>query len=618
MKTAIVGGGRGCRAILEMVISGRLHSFPLEILCVVDPVENALGMVYAREHGIATLPYLDEALALPGLEVVIELVGSDLFLTDLYKEISPGVRVIDHHTARLFWDLEVVTDQLEEELGKKKDLEDKLRRERNLLQQILDSLPDAVIVLDSQKGLEWVNARLEEFTGIKSGNLTKEGKYVDPFCEHVNAQEEPGYICSLEEVISTKRPVQFIYFDPDPEADRHYYRIIVTPILNDHGRIEHLVETARPIDRQVMQNREITESEQRFRLFVENAHDMITMKDLDGCYQVINDRAASLFGMSPMDFIGRTDRDIFPPKLADAFLKKDRATMAEKKFSRDREILHVQGEKRHLDTARFPLLNYKGDITGVCSISRDVTEQEKLQNAYIQSEKMAAIGRLAASVAHEINNPLTGVLTFAEEMMVDAEEKDPKGPLVKDLDVIVREAMRCRHIVAQLLDYARVGQPHQRLMSVNKIIERTLTLVKEQAAFQDVVFELDLAGRLPEAVVDPTQIQQVFLNLIINAAEAMNNSGTILIRTALTPDGRSLEASVTDQGPGILPEMIKNIFNPFFSTKGARGTGLGLSCVQNIVEQHNGLIEVKSPQRQGAVFKVILPLPPQGPAQRCV
>ena len=617
MKTAIVGGGRGCRAILEMVFSGRLHSFPLEILCVVDPVENAPGMVYAKEHGIVTLPYLDEALALPGLEVVIELVGSDHFLKDLYKEIPPGIRVIDHHTARLFWELEVVTDQLEEELGKKEELEAKLLRERNLLQQILDSLPDAVIVLNSQKRLEWVNARLEEFTGIHPMDLTTDGKYTDPFCEHLSNQEDPGYICSLEEVISTKKPVQFIYFDPNLDADRHYYRIIVTPILNHNGQIEHIVETARPIDRQVTQNREITESEQRFRLFVENAHDMITMKDLEGCYQIINDRAASLFGMSPMDFIGRSDREIFPPKLADTFLKKDQMTISEKKFSRDKETLYVQGERRHLDTARFPLLNYRGDITGVCSISRDVTEQEKLQNAYIQSEKMAAIGRLAASVAHEINNPLTGVLTFAEEMMLDVRKKDPQGPLVEDLDVIVREAMRCRHIVAQLLDYARVGKPHQHLMCLNKIIERTLALVKEQAAFQDVTFELDLAESLPEAVIDPTQIQQVFLNLIINAADAMDNSGKIQIRTDLSPDGRNLEASVADEGPGIPQEMIKNIFNPFFSTKGARGTGLGLSCVQNIVEQHNGIIEVQSPHRQGAVFKVILPLPPKGPAQRC-
>ena len=427
MKTAIVGGGRGCRAILEMVISGHLHSFPLEILCVVDPVENAPGMVYAKEHNIATLAYLDEALALPGLEVIIELVGSDEFLKDLYGEIPPGVRVIDHHTARLFWDLEIVTDQLEDELGKKKELEDKLRRERNLLQQILDSLPDAVIVLNNQKRLEWVNARLEEFTGIKPADLTTDGKYVDPFCEHVSNQEEPGYICSLEEVISTKKPAQFIYFDSNPDSERHYYRIIVTPILNDKGQIEHIMETARPIDRQVMQNREITESEQRFRLFVENAHDIITMKDLDGYYQVINDRAASLFGMSPMDFIGRTDQEIFPPKLADAFLKKDQATITEKRFTRDREAIYFQGERRHLDTARFPLLNYKGDITGVCSISRDVTEQEKLQNAYIQSEKMAAIGRLAASVAHEINNPLTGGLDLCRGDDAGRRGKGPPG-----------------------------------------------------------------------------------------------------------------------------------------------------------------------------------------------
>jgi len=617
MKTAIVGGGKGCRAILEMVFTGRLHSFPLEVICVVDPKDNAAGMAYAREHGVKTLPYLDDALALPGLEVVLELVGSDLFLKDLYQEIPPGIRVIDHHTARVFWDLEMVTNQLAQELKEKEELEERLRQERNLLQHILDSLPDAVIVLDRHKKLEWVNARLGEFTGLRPADVTAGGRYLDPFAKHIDEQHEPGRFRSLDEVISSKKPVQFIYFDPDSKADRHYYRIIVTPILNADGQTEHLVQTARPIDRQVNQTREIAESEQRFRLFVENAHDMITMKDMDGRYLVINDQAASLFGMSPMDFIGRTDGEIFPERLALVIRRKDQKTVAEKRFSRDKERLFVRGEPRYLDTVRFPLLSYRGDITGVCSISRDVTEQERLQSAYIQSEKMAAIGRLAASVAHEINNPLTGVLTFAEELRLDALENNPETARIKDYDIIIREAMRCRHIVAQLLDYARVGQPQQRLMSVNKIIERTLALVREQAAFHNVTFAFDLAADLPEAIIDPTQIQQVFLNLIINAADAMNNNGRIKIETRVCADGRCVEAAVTDEGPGIPAALIKNIFDPFFSTKGARGTGLGLSCVQNIVQQHNGKIEVLSPGGKGAVFKVYLPLPARSQAGRC-
>ncbi len=609
MKTAIVGGGKGCQAILEMILDMKLAIFCPEILAVVDVDDNAPGMVFAREWGFRTLTDLETALALPGLELIIELVGSDDFLEELYRMVPKGVRILDHVAGRVFWDLESATSQLQTELEAKNRLQNRLIQDRNQLQQVLDSIPDVVLVIDADNRLEWVNARLNELTGLTSADIVKNDRFNDPFCSPPPDQDKTGYVCSLEEVKKTRRPVQFIHFDPGQGLgdDQAYYRIVVTPIFDRSGKLVKVVETARPITEIVLRSRETEESERRFRQFVDNAHDIITMKDLEGRYLIINRPAADLFHMSPMDCIGRTDHELVPERLADIITARDRETLSQRSHTHCEETLFLNGQRRYLDTVRFPLINYRGDLAGVCSISRDVTEQRDLQNAFLQTEKLAAVGKLAAGVAHEINNPLTGVLTFAEEMRMDLQERDPDSPLTSDLNLIIRETMRCRGIVAKLLDYARLERPTRQTFDVNRIIGRALGLIRRQADFHDIDFEVDLAQALPEVSLDPGQIQQVLLNLIINATEAMDRTGRIVIFSELCKDGQSVAVTVADQGPGIPDSIREQIFEPFFSTKGEKGNGLGLSVVKTIIDQHDGQIRVDSKPGQGASFIIELP-----------
>ena len=304
-----------------------------------------------------------------------------------------------------------------------------------------------------------------------------------------------------------------------------YYRIHVTPIWDEKGNLAHLVETARTITEVVEQTRETATRERRFRQFVEHALDMISMKDMEGRYMVVNHAAAAFIGMNPMDCIGRTDEEIAPPELARAIVANDREILEGRHYKRQLEKVRRRGVAVHLDTIRFPLWNYKGEVTGVCSISRDVTDQKKLEQEVLKSEKMAAIGQLATSVAHEINNPLTGVLTFAEELRADALEADPQSPAIADFDVIIREAKRCRTIVSNLLDFARLKNHNLRREDLNHIIERCLVLLKRQAEYDGVVFDLKLWPKMPEIRCDSDQIQQVVMNLVINATDAMGGRG---------------------------------------------------------------------------------------------
>ncbi|MBW2623284.1 MAG: PAS domain S-box protein, partial [Deltaproteobacteria bacterium] len=381
--------------------------------------------------------------------------------------------------------------------------------------------------------------------------------------------------------------------------------LTLSQLKDNEGRVIGTVGISKDITRHKTLEKELMQSNWRFRQFIDLAHDMIVIKDLEGRYLVINPRAAELFGMKAEDCVGKTDFELLPHDLAVILTRKDREAMEKGEYTNLEEALVINDEKRFFNTVRFPLLDYKGDRMGICAISREITEQKDLQQAIIQSEKMAAVGKLAASIAHEINNPMTGILTFAEELKSEA---DPSDPRFEDYETIVREALRCRGIVRDLLDYARLEEPERQSININLIIERSITLVRQQALFHDVKFTLDLGKALPDLEIDPNQMQQVFLNLIINAGEAMDNSGTIFIQSRITSNQRSVQATVKDEGHGIPGGNLSRIFDPFYSTKGQKGNGLGLSVVQTIIEQHEGNISVASQVGEGTTFSVLLPI----------
>jgi two-component system NtrC family sensor kinase len=226
------------------------------------------------------------------------------------------------------------------------------------------------------------------------------------------------------------------------------------------------------------------------------------------------------------------------------------------------------------------------------------------QKQVVQSEKMASLGKLAAGVAHEINNPLTGVLAYTEDLIDDTPEGDPRR---EEYRVIQRETLRCREIVRHLLDFARHGETRRMPTSINDVLRRTVELVAHLPSFRDVRIVEDLQEGLPRIEGDPGQLQQVFLNFLVNAAEAMPHGGEAKIVTRLRRDAPGIVASVTDSGAGIPEEMLDRIFEPFFSTKGGKSNGLGLSVSWGIIEQHGGQIEVQSQRDKGTTFKVYLP-----------
>jgi two-component system NtrC family sensor kinase len=234
-----------------------------------------------------------------------------------------------------------------------------------------------------------------------------------------------------------------------------------------------------------------------------------------------------------------------------------------------------------------------------------MSTREQLVNA----EKLASLGRLAAGVAHELNSPLTGIVTFSHLMRerIPPDQPENRG----DLDVIIEQADRCSKIIKGLLGFSRKAESQKLAISANELMESTISMLEHQPKFQDIEMTRDFGEDLPKVTADPGQIQQVILNLITNATDAMSERGSLHMETRmLQEDGtRYVEMLFTDTGPGILPEHMGRIFEPFFTTKPVgKGTGLGLPVSYGIIKRHGGDILVRSKVGQGTTFTVRLPV----------
>lgn len=264
--------------------------------------------------------------------------------------------------------------------------------------------------------------------------------------------------------------------------------------------------------------------------------------------------------------------------------------------------------KVHLDIGTHDEIGALAGSFNRMAVELDDREQalKNAQSALIQSEKMAAFGQLGAGIAHEVKNPLAGILGYAQLSM---RKVDQDSPVYRNLAVIEKETKRCKTIIENLMKFARHETGDMRLSDLNQIVEDAVAIVDHQLSINQVTLIRDLAQDLPKIMADANQLQQVLLNFFINAQQAMDgNPGEVRVSTRLTEDGR-VEVCVKDTGPGMSPEIQAKIFEPFFTTKPAgKGTGLGLSVTYGIIRDHKGVVRIESEVGKGAAFFVTFPV----------
>jgi signal transduction histidine kinase len=266
------------------------------------------------------------------------------------------------------------------------------------------------------------------------------------------------------------------------------------------------------------------------------------------------------------------------------------------------------GEQRTANIAVAPLLSRDFVSVGRIILVDDITERVTLESQLAQADKLSSIGLLAAGVAHEINTPLAVISSYAQMLSKQLRGDARLSPV---LDKITQQSFRAAEIANGLLNFSRTSTTEFRSTNLNQVIRDTLSLLEHQLKTAQIGIELDLAEDLPAINGNPGKLQQVFLNLLLNAKEAMPNGGSLRVTTAANGH---VEARITDSGSGIAPEHMKRIYDPFFTTKtqpkpgDRRGTGLGLSVSYGIIQEHAGKIHVESAIGAGTTFQLEFPL----------
>ena len=365
---------------------------------------------------------------------------------------------------------------------------------------------------------------------------------------------------------------------------------------------------------------ELREANEFFMNLIESSVDGIIAADMKGNIFIFNKGAEILSGYKAEEVIGKIHiTRIYPEGIAKEIMKRLRSPDyggVGKLLPCQFNVVNKMGEEIPIQISASLIYNGAGQEVASVGIFTDLRPrllmEKKLQETHLQlvsSEKMASLGKLAAGIAHEINNPLGGILIYSSLMMEDLLEEDPKR---SDLARIVQEAGRCKDIVKSLLEFARQTEPKKEPTDINRAINDGLFFLVKQALFHNIRIVKEFDPFLPLVRGNAGQLKQVFMNIIVNAAEAMHGNGTLTIRTLPSLDRKTVRIEFADTGEGIPEENLSRIFDPFFTTKDVgKGTGLGLATSYGIVQDHGGTITVTSKVGVGTSFIIELPIQPQ-------
>ena len=355
---------------------------------------------------------------------------------------------------------------------------------------------------------------------------------------------------------------------------------------------------------------ELESSETKYRSLVENAEDVICTLDRTGLIRTANQHVSRVFGVEAGDLAGQSLYRFLPTEQADDILNCIQEVLASRKGQRVEARLNLTAGNFWFDFKYIPVTGEESEEY-VLAIGRDITSSKEIEQQLINTEKLASLGTMAAGVAHEINNPIGIMLGFCDLLL----EKIDHGSMeYNDLKTIERHGLHCKSIVERLLSFARMRDEQLECCDLNASIESIVAIVKHNLEINRVELALSLSAELPFVSADSTGLQQVFLNLINNALQAMDGEGLLKIETRPISNGKMVEAVISDTGCGIRKEHLDKIFDPFFTTKKVgQGTGLGLSVSYGIITRCGGRImcrsatEEESPGASGTSFEIVLP-----------
>jgi PAS domain S-box-containing protein len=542
-------------------------------------------------------------------------------LQKVVQDIREGKMTKLYHEAKLVdgditKDIEIIlipigTDRPFAIIGIARDITHKKEWEKEIIEKYegweiaFDSVPDPITILD--KNFTILQANKSVFDVLPDVNV------VGMKCYEVfhNADSPPDF-CPC---IKTLEDGQTHSVEMYEERLGGIFNVITSPIIKE-GKIVGAVHILHNVSEQKEMNRKLRESETRYRYVFERLPLAFVVWDTETKVIEWNKTAEKLFGWKRDEVVGKSFFDLIIPEdeeelvqnVVENLLKGMQNICENKNLTKDGRTIVCRWHNT-------PIFGEDGRVIYVLSMGEDVTDKirleerkKELEEQLTEAEKLAAIGEFAAGVAHEVNNPLTAIINYAELLLDDAEKEEEK----EYLDGIIKEGKRIRDIVRRLLSFSRKEKPKLEKIHLDEVVEETLKLMKYELGKRKICVEKEYRA-MPFIYADKNMMKQVFLNLFTNSIHALDKkqSSEKLIKIAMdtTKEKEYLRITFEDNGIGIKKEHLNRIFDPFFTTK-RMGTGLGLSLVHGIVKSHGGVIRVESEEGVYTRFKILLPIVP--------
>ena len=593
-----------------------------------DPVENTrkLSPEMRRMYGIDPNASEDEILKVWSSRVYpLDMPHVNLEMAECqrtgvldleYRYEHPEMGLRYHHTrgcrmlgtSRFFGVVSDITDR--------KRVEQSLSQREEEFRSLADAMPQLVWMADPTGYVHWFNQRWYDYTGTTSEQNCGWG-----WQSVHDAAFLPDVVARWKGCLETGNPFEMVFPLRGKEGNFKPFLTRAVPVRDANGRITRWFGTNTDISNEIQIRQQIEESQeklqealsasQRLAAIVSSSDDAIIGKDLDGIVTSWNPCAERMFGYTADEMIGTSVRKVIPPEV---FADEDRIMSAVARGQRTEHFetfrMRKNGERLEVSLTLSPVFDEKGKIVGVASIYRDVSQQKKVEKALHTSERLASVGRLAATIAHEINNPLEAVTNLVFLAQSSSSPADAKA----FLDQAQQELARVAMLTKQTLGFYRENKG-AREMTLGELVVPLVSVFSARARNKQISIDTDFRQN-PTLMGIPGEIRQLFANLLNNSIDAVKDRGRILIRVSQGRQRRGEERpgvrlTMWDNGPGIPEENRKQLFEPFFTTKRDVGTGLGLWVSLNILRSHHGNIRVRSsikPGKSWTVFSVFLPM----------
>ena len=483
------------------------------------------------------------------------------------------------------------------------------------LRVTLNSIGDAVIATDSDGRIIRMNPVAENLTGWALYEV--KGQSITTIFKVVNSETYQPIENPIDKVLKTGRTVHLSNNAVLISRDGTEYNISdsAAPIRNENNDIQGMILIFNDVTEQYRLRQVAAKNERLINAIMDYSPTVIYVKDINGAFTYVNQKYLTIFHTTKEEVIGKTLHDIFPLEIADDMYANDVFVSSTGRILELEEIAPHDDGLHTYNSIKFPLLDASGKVYAVCGISTDITERKQQDELLRRSQKMDALGKLTGGIAHDFNNIL-GIVMGYGEMLENALSTDPK--LRKFAHEIHYAGERGAKLIKKLLSFSRPQQNENEFLNINSLLlDRQEMLQKVLTA--RIKFELNLESDLWPVWINSGDFEDIIVNISINAMHAMDNAGTLSIQTSnelldeqdavyfQIKAGEYVKISFSDTGVGMNKETVDKIFDPFFTSKGELGAGLGLSQVYGFVKSNNGAIKVDSELGNGTCFSIYLP-----------